>query len=189
MRRSGALGTTAGLTNVRRGRVNAPVGGGGPIVRRITNTTGTNLNWEDGVSAPNLYDVAPGDNTTFYQQTADSGSCYVVGLYDLGSAQQVTRIRYRYGTVNGNSWTPANVEASNDGVNWVDTWVGAPGTGEIGEGTFQWASEKDISDGYITDTPYRYWRIVIKDTFSEGAPDARLGDFRLYVGGDSTPVI
>lgn len=187
MRRSGALGSTAGLTNVRRGRANAPVGGGGPEVRRITNETGTNLNWADGVAAPNLYDGSPGDNTTFYQQTSGS-SAYVVGLYDLGSAQQVTRVRYRYGTVNGNSWSVPNMEASNDGENWVNAWIGAPGTAEFGTGTFHWAAEKDIPDANISDTPYRYWRVVIKDTFAEAAADARLGDFRLYVGGSSTPV-
>jgi hypothetical protein len=33
-------------------------------------------------------------------------------------------------------------------------------------------------------TPYRYWRTVVQDLGVEGSGEVRIGDFRLYVGGN-----
>ena len=52
-----------------------------------------------------------------------STSVITTALYDLGSAQTVTRVRRRFGNVNLNSYT-LQIEASNDGVNWVDAYSG-----------------------------------------------------------------
>lgn len=182
MRRSGALGSTAGLTNVRRGRTNA-VAGGGPQIRYVKNLTGTGLNWSAGTPTTNFTDVAPGDNTTYEQQTG-TPPAVVAALYDLGSAQTVTRVRKRHGNIGGNNWGP-HVEASNDGNNWVDAYTGPllplePAGGSI----FVWRNEYDLVN--ITATPYRYWRVVCRcqGDGEGGTSDSRIGDFRLYVGGN-----
>lgn len=182
MRRAGALSVVAGLTNTRRGRGSA--GGGGPQVRHIRNLTGTNLNWADGSPGSLLHDNSPGDNTTWYGQTGGSGqSITVAALYDLGSAQVVTRVRRRRGTANGNSYGGSHIEASNDGVNWVNAWTGGVLPGETLGGTFTWEAEEDWATN-ITTTPYRYWRTVVVDNGGEGTGETRIGDFRLYVGGN-----
>ena len=185
MRRSSALGIISDLIRVGIGVRRAGSGGANPIlVRFVANITGTNLNWANGSAAPNLYDGIIADNTTFYQQTAGAGqTAHVIGMYDLGTPTVVTRCRYRYGTANGNNRVNSTelIEASNDGSTWVTAWTGGDPFSEIGAGIFQWNAERDFST--ITTTPYRYWRVGVRDVFTDGNPDARLSDFRLYTAG------
>lgn len=107
----------------------------------------------------------------------------VTAAYDLGSPQTITRFRRRHGTANGNGYF-SYLEASSDGVNWVDMYTGAffP---EFGLGTFAWATEIDSTA--VDATAYRYWRTVVVDS-RDLTSDARIGDFRLYTsGGIVTP--
>ncbi|MEQ1761560.1 MAG: hypothetical protein ABL984_00305 [Pyrinomonadaceae bacterium] len=109
------------------------------------------------------------------------GPIIVTALYDLGSAMTVTRARKRIGWVNS-STIELTLEGSNDGTTWVNAYTGPPFLGVIPSGAFQWIAEYDSTS--VTATPYRYWRTYHVDT-DDGAvyPDARIGDFRLYVGG------
>lgn len=105
----------------------------------------------------------------------------VTAAYDLGTPTVVTRFRRHHGTAWGSGYTPL-IEASNDGVTWVDAWTGGPPPLDLGFGTFSWAGEYDFTT--VTSTPYRYWRTVVVDQGS-GPGDARIGDFRLYNSGGS----
>jgi hypothetical protein len=190
MRRSSAVGVISDLIRTGIGVRRGGSGGANPIlVRFVANITGTNLNWANGSAAPNLYDGSIGENLTFYQQVAgQSQTAHLVGMYDLGSAQVITRVRYRYGSVNGNSRINSTeiIEASNDGSTWVTAWTGGNPAVEAGTGTFLWNAERDFST--ITTTPYRYWRVGVRDIFVDGNPDARLSDFRVYTArGIVTP--
>lgn len=186
MRRSGALGSLSNTTRTQiPGFRTAAAAAPTATVRYVANITGTGLNWTDGTSAPLLVDVAPGDNTTFYQQTAGAAqTAWVIGLYDLGTARVVTRVRFEFGTANGNTYIGPTtlVEASNDGTTWVNAYTGGPPASDVGTGTFAWAPERDITQ--ITTTAYRYWRVGVQDVNTQGNPDARLSDFRIYVAGN-----
>lgn len=103
----------------------------------------------------------------------------VTALYDLGSAQRVTRYRLKFGTVNNNTWANA-IEASNDGVTWVNAATLTPPQG-IGSGSFFWEGEWDSSG--VTSTNYRYWRAVVYDGGTPNGGEARIADFRLYDSG------
>ncbi|MEQ1761569.1 MAG: hypothetical protein ABL984_00350 [Pyrinomonadaceae bacterium] len=178
MPRSGVLGSVAGQTNTRGGRGGSG-GGATTLVRKITTIAG-GLNWADGSASTLLTDGSVGDNSTYERQTGGPPSI-VVGLYDLGSARVVTRVRKRHGNTGGNDY-PNAVEASNDGTTWVNANTGSAPPGEVSGPTHTWRSEIDLTS--ITATPYRYWRVVNRDPGDEGgAGDARLGDFRLYIGG------
>lgn len=175
---SNSLGIGIG---VRRG---VPSGGGGPQVRFATSlVSAAALTWAAGTTTTNLTDNLPGENATWVGLTAGvSQTAYVAGIYDLKTPQVITRCRYRYGTSNGNTYALSQkVEASTDGVNWVNADTSGLGAGEVAAGVFQWANERDITQ--ITGTAYRYWRVVIQDTYADGNPDCRLSDFRLYTSG------
>lgn len=103
----------------------------------------------------------------------------VTALLDLGSAQTVTQAKKRIGWVDGGmvEWI---LEASNDGVNWVDAYTGMPLVSIPGTGSFQWVDCYDTTQ--ITATPYRYWRTYVYDS-SVSIAEPRIGDFRLWVGG------
>lgn len=100
----------------------------------------------------------------------------VTALYDLGSATTVTRFRRRYGWVNNEEY-PYVIEASNDGVTWVNAYTTPKPIPPAPTGSFQWVSEQD--ETFVTSTPYRYWRTVIRDPGTTDT-EARIGDFRLY---------
>ena len=104
----------------------------------------------------------------------------VTAAYDLGSPTVVTRFRRRYGTINGFVYLPI-IEASNDGVNWIDAWTGGMLPADPSTGLFSWYAEQDFAS--VTSTPYRYWRTVVIDGGAGG--EARIGDFRLYGSGGS----
>lgn len=105
-------------------------------------------------------------------------SSIVTALYDLGSATVVSRFRRTYGSLWANSYGPL-IEASSDGVNWVDMWTGGAPPFDLGVGVFNWYSEFDSTS--VDSTAYRYWRVAIRDNGT--GHDARIGDFRLYDGG------
>lgn len=107
------------------------------------------------------------------------GPVIVTAMYDLGSPQTVTRIRKRIGWVDS-SQAEVIIEASNDGSTWVNARTGPDLPSAPVTGVFQWLTEHDTTA--ITATPYRYWRTYVIDV-DVVAPDARIGDFRLYVGG------
>ena len=185
MRRSGSLGIVSNLLRTQIGVRRNVVAAQGPQVRFVGNLTGTGLTWANGSAAPNLVDVAPGDQTTWVGQTAGAAqTAWVAGIYDLGTPQVITRVRYRTGAANGNTYfnTAANrIEASTDGVNWVSAWTGGNPSLSVASGSFAWEVESDFTT--ITSTAYRYWRIIVQDVFVVGNPDARIGDFRLYTSG------
>lgn len=110
-----------------------------------------------------------------------SSSVIVTALIDLGSAQTVDRIKKRIGWVD-NSQIELILEASNDGVNWVNAYTGPPMVSVPGTGSFQWIGCYDVNAN-ITATPYRYWRTYVIDPSVVPAAEPRIGDFRLYVGG------
>lgn len=182
MKRSGPFGMISNRFRMIPGIVRAVVAQS-PEIRYMVQTDGaaSTLTFASAISGPNLVDVGPGDNTTFYAQAvAINQTAWVAGIYDLKTAQTITRVRWRYGTVNGNNYISAAtyIEASNDGVNWVNAYTGGPPATDVGSGVFAWAPERDVNA--ITATAYRYWRVVVQDVYSLGNSDARLGDFRLY---------
>ena len=113
-------------------------------------------------------------------------SVITTALYDLGTAQTVTRFRKKAGTVNTNSYPVTSyIEASSDGVNWVNAYTGLPIVVGIPFCVFGWDAEFDST--FVTTTAYRYWRVVCLDTDTDPPscpPDCRISDFRLYVAGN-----
>lgn len=115
--------------------------------------------------------------------TGGSGSPVIVtAMYDLGSAKTVTRARKRIGWVDGPGGVEFILEASNDGTNWVNAYTGAPWSIGTASGFFQWEAEQDLTTD-ITGTAYRYWRTWVACNGDIDPPEARIGDFRLYVAG------
>lgn len=103
----------------------------------------------------------------------------VTAMIDLGTSQVVTQAKKRIGWVSG-SQTEFRLEASNDGTNWVDAYTGTPAI--VGNaGPFAWLACQTTTE--ITTTAYRYWRTWVRDTSVVPEADARIGDFRLWVGG------
>lgn len=107
-------------------------------------------------------------------------SVIVTALIDLGSAQTVDRCKKRIGWVD-NAQTEFVLEASNDGVNWVNAYTGIPMLSVPKDVDFQWISCYDTTS--ITATAYRYWRTYVIDPSIVPEAEPRIGDFRLYVGG------
>jgi hypothetical protein len=156
------------------------------VTNKISNVTqqyglGDNLNIASMTTdAPLLRDNSAGDNTTYYANGPSAATNAISAYFDLGSAKQVGRLRFRYGFQDVGSWT---FYASNDGTSWTDAWTGLPPTSGFSFCSFNWEAEHNATS--ITSTSYRYWRLVVKDTLSDcSVTEVRLGDYRLYDTSD-----
>jgi hypothetical protein len=156
------------------------------VTNKISNVTqqyglGDNLNIASMTTdAPLLRDNSAGDNTTYYGNGPTGATTAISAYFDLGSAKQVGRLRFRYGFQDVGSWT---FYASNDGTSWTDAWTGLPPTSGFSFCSFNWEAEHNATS--ITSTSYRYWRLVVKDTLSDcSVTEVRLGDYRIYDTSD-----
>jgi len=136
------------------------------------------INWSGMVAdAPLVYDNSSGDTSTYYNKTSTSGQTAVSVIYDLGSAQTVTRAVVKYG---GKDSYGISLEYSNDGTSWTTAnTVSIPSN--FGMGTFAWATTVDIT--VSAPNSARYWRVTAIDTPSEWSSwETRIGDFRIFNG-------
>jgi hypothetical protein len=164
-------------------------------IKSAANNTGVITSAFDSALADtvNLNDNSAGDNTTWDPSSAPTTKYSIVtAIWDLGSSQTISRVRFRVGHIGPGVFT---LNGSNDGTTWSSTLSGQIPSGS--HGTFAWVSEYNYtsaSNPSLTGTAYRYWRLAASGVEEDSGGgsftgDARIGDFRLYDSADDEYVV